>query len=491
MAEPGGPTTTTSPAPSTSGAGTPFGPGVNNPAQFYRNFQNVVGQPHSFIESADPGQRTFVRHMLMTPPLVMIRPGRVKYTNTADLISVIQKNLGLSDPSEVEAFFKVGGASAGTVFDMDAGYGDGTDLTALRKAIAQKTLGTVMDFGKGGQPPVRYFEFEPKINEYASIVATMTARVYARMTEKGDGSLPWLNFDGAKPAASTYGGFTTYWADNSSSVSESASSSIGDTAVASMIKGIADKSRELQFLIGSDWSNEGDAASRDRNLAGGLAEMIGGRDSAVQASGVRAALGDAVLGINPLFPQVWKDSSFGRTYDLSFKFHSPYGAPGAIYQNVLLPFVQLLCLVLPVMRNPGTYSEPFVFQLDAPGHFSCDLGICESLSFVKGGSDHLWTKDGLPRQIDVTMSVKDLYPTLASSHNNKSLYLNVGMGTFLDNLAAINLFDSSQGLNPLTILQTNLQSAITMGRTKPDRLKADLTNMIFQAGSVANLFRNP
>jgi hypothetical protein len=192
-----------------------------------------------------------------------------------------------------------------------------------------------------------------------------------------------------------------------------------------------------------------------------VAEFIGGSDQ----TGLRASLGDAILGMNPMFPEVWKDSSFSRSYNISFKFHSPYGSPSAVYQNVLLPFSMLLSLVMPVMTNPGVYSEPFIFQLDCPGYFACDLGICTDFSFVKGGSENLWTVDGLPRQIDVTMAIRDLYPVLSASKNSESLYFNIGLSTFLDNLAGVSIFRSDDGKGDLvTRTRQRLNSALGQAR---------------------------
>jgi hypothetical protein len=482
-------TAATTPA---GGASGPFGNGVQTPVDFYQNFSNVVGSPHSFLDSADPNDRTFARHMLTSAPLVMFRPGRVKFTNTTDLIALLGAKLGIG--SDMQAAFKVGGTSSAGIFDMQAQYGvQSGDLSALNLAIQEKTFGTVQDFSAAGKATsLRFFEFDPRINEYMSVVSTISARIYARMTSLPGSAnqLPWLTWGGAAPKPQSYGGFSTFWADNASSVSEGVSAEVGATAVAGIVKGVAETSRTAQYVLGSDWAGGENQKGRMGTALNGILDSVGmGRDDQVAASGIATALGDAILGINPLFPEVWKDSAFSRSYDLSFKFHTPYGTPGAVYQNVLLPFAQLLALVLPMMRNPGTYSEPFCFQLDCPGHFNCDLGICTGFNFIKGGADHLWTKDGLPRQIDVTMQVKDLYPTLSASHNNRSLYCNPGLGSFLDNLAGINLFDATQGLSPLTTLQARIQSAMNQGSTIPNRLVQGLENIIFTRGSVANLFR--
>jgi hypothetical protein len=480
---------------------------TDSPVDFYQGFQDyVVGMPHRYLANADPNQRTFTRHMLMTPPLVMIRPGRVQYTNSAGLIAQITSALGASASSaDVESIFDVSGGPQGTFFDKAHQYGaDPSDLAALNTAISQKFLSAVQDVtapgaGSEGVPPIRYFEFTPAVDEYMSVLATLSSRLYARMTAWRQSNplaqLPWLAFDDNEggaggPKPEKYGGFITYWADNASSVSESVSSEVGQTAVAAALNGLTNVAHDAQFVFGNA---QGGITGALNDVYNGITSTLGWAFGSgdEKASGIPAALGDAILGLNPLFPEVWKNSSFTRTYDISFKFFSPYGAPGAIYQNVLLPFAQLLALVLPVMRSPGAYSEPFVFQADCPGHFSCDLGICTGFTFTKGGPDHLWSKDGLPRQIDVNMQIKDLYPTLMASHNNASLYCNIGLSTFLDNLAGINLFTSTQATSPITLLQAKLQRFLTIAEEAPTTIKAQATNFLFQGtgGQIAALFR--
>jgi hypothetical protein len=148
---------------------------------------------------------------------------------------------------------------------------------------------------------------------------------------------------------------------------------------------------------------------------------------------------------------------------------------------------------MPVMANPGTYSEPFVFQLDCPGYFACDLGICTDFSFTKGGSENLWSVDGLPRQIDVNMTVKDLYPVLTASKNNESLYLNCGMGTFLDNLAGISLFRTEKGQADLiTRMKAGAGSKLGQIRAIPGRFMAvgqNFSEQYLPVGGMVRAFR--
>jgi hypothetical protein len=463
----------------------------------------VVGRPHRFMENTDPKMRTFVRHMLPSAPLVMIRPGRVKFAKeTEDWL--VKKLMGFGHgEDEAKGLLHnkddgTGKAAPGSVFSKNYGVSD-EDYKAIQSAIDQKQKGTVADLmaDDDNLKSARYFEFDSSnevIKEYQSVMYTLATRIFSRMNDQA------LTFGKAlgssvtgdwQPEKMTNAGFYTFWADNATSVSESASNEVGATKLGGLVKTVAEISREAQFFMKSNLANQSASEAAKNTMIesaiGGVASFIGGD---VKDGNLRASLGDAILGMNPMFPEVWKDSAFSRSYTLNFKFHSPYGSPASVYNNVLLPFIMLMSLVMPVQASPGTYSEPFVFQLDCPGYFACDLGICTDFSFTKGGSENLWTVDGLPRQIDVNMSVRDLYPVLTASKNAESLYFNVGMGTFLDNLGGIALYKTKNGQGDLiTRMKAGAYNKINQIRGTGDRWQAQAQDFAEQYTPIPAIFR--
>ena len=331
---------------------------------------SVIGRPHRFNTNADPSMRTFVRHMLPAAPLVMIRPGRIKFSEDTEnwLVKKLQE-LGHKDESEAKALLgpkdvASGKSAPGGLFSKNYGVTD-EDLNAVNQAIKEKRKGTVMDIlaNEDSLKSARYFEFNSSndvLKEYQSVMYTIQSRLFARMQSKaismtraakGAVSGEW------QPEELTNAGFYTFWADNASSVSESSSNEVGPTKLGGLVKTVAEISREAQFFLKSDLASQGQQQRQGMvdNAIAGVADFIGGD---MKDGGVRASLGDAILGMNPMFPEVWKDSSFQRSYTLNFKFHSPYGHPMAIYQNVLAPFIMLLSMVMPISSGMGTYSEP-------------------------------------------------------------------------------------------------------------------------------------
>lgn len=61
------------------------------------------------------------------------------------------------------------------------------------------------------------------------------------------------------------------------------------------------------------------------------------------------------------------------------------------------------------------------------------------MSWKRGGSEGLYTKDGLPLEMEVSITVQDLYPVLAMTHNYSALRYNSGLNFFLENMAGMSV----------------------------------------------------
>ncbi|AST99920.1 hypothetical protein PBI_PBS1_98 [Bacillus phage PBS1] len=70
-------------------------------------------------------------------------------------------------------------------------------------------------------------------------------------------------------------------------------------------------------------------------------------------------------------------------------------------------------------------------------YFDIDMGVVTSLTITKGGADSLWTVDGHPQMIEVNMNVVDLYPQMIQIKDIGLLAYNLGIASFLENMAGI------------------------------------------------------
>lgn len=69
--------------------------------------------------------------------------------------------------------------------------------------------------------------------------------------------------------------------------------------------------------------------------------------------------------------------------------------------------------------------------------FESSMCVVSSISFTKGGDDSNWSIDNLPLEIDVNVTIKDLYSSLPITKKYKMMSYNIGLSSFLDTLAGI------------------------------------------------------
>ena len=69
--------------------------------------------------------------------------------------------------------------------------------------------------------------------------------------------------------------------------------------------------------------------------------------------------------------------------------------------------------------------------------FETSMGVIQSLTIERGGDDRLWSVDGLPLEVNVTITIQDMYSTTALTKNSKLVGFNAGLNSYLDNMAGI------------------------------------------------------
>ena len=155
-------------------------------------------------------------------------------------------------------------------------------------------------------------------------------------------------------------------------------------------------------------------------------------------------------GLKTVHPELWANSSYSKSINLNFEFVSPYGDPMSIFKYVYVPFCSLLTLSLPRAAADNGYVSPMFIRCDIPGLITSDLAMVSDITWVKGGSANIWTKDNLPRAISVSLTISDLYPFLAMSKRFSYLSANPSYSVFLDNMAGLcSVYDESMKDDPL------------------------------------------
>ena len=237
-------------------------------------------------------------------------------------------------------------------------------------------------------------------------------------------------------------------------VSDSFSNSRTESSLANTINGFRDQARELQFLLGPKSALTALMNQRDNVITETTANILEATNGVtgemltdLAATGINTVLSGGKM----VFPKIWGDATYARSYGFDIKLRSPDHDKLSIFLNVLVPYIHLMGMVLPrtlESQNPNAYQSPLLVKAYCKGMFNIDMGLITDMS-VSRGAECQWNDDGLPTQIDISLQVEDLYQSLMISNldavnwnplkANMDGVTNTGMMDYLANMAGLNV----------------------------------------------------
>lgn len=407
-----------------------------------------IGQPHQFLAATDYRNsatsemgRKYLENIFSEAPIVSIIPGKPNYL--PDATEETKKNVA---------------ALLG---------GKGKDDTA-KSAISEIV-------SKSGD--MRYFGFVPDYSEYiryVNLLCRMTAiylgigdklapgatqTVYKnyswanykyrkahpkRTNREQDGTFNMTLWDNIKQAVGDMMSevatpdYVSLYVDSNTSFGENADNSTTqsqlESTLADTLEGL---SKEVSF-----WLNAGGAGMAD-DIKQGLAASIGSiADSSLTKTGgiidrIIGSSTEILQGSNMIFPEIWSDSGYGKSYSVNMTLQSPYGDKESIFLNILVPMMHVIAMALPRQTSANSFTTPFLVRAFRPGWFVCDMGIITSLSIDKAE----WTVDGLPSEVKISFNIKDLYDNLmiTPAYKPGDFFNNDGLIDFLAITAGIDI----------------------------------------------------
>ena len=240
-----------------------------------------------------------------------------------------------------------------------------------------------------------------------------------------------------------------FYMDGLTSVSESFSNSVTDSSLASSINGYSDQANELRFLLGEESmltkmaESMGEATNE---IASGLGKAFSGVTGGMLSDLANTGISNVLSGGKIIFPKLWQNSDHARSYSFDIKLRSPDHDSLSILLTLLAPLVHILGFVMPKGtqdNNPNVYVSPFLVKAYCKGMFNIDMGIITDLSITRG-AECQWNDDGLPTQIDVSITIEDLYSNLfmTDSAFNVAVTSNTALMDYLANLSGLNLAET-------------------------------------------------
>lgn len=425
------------------------------------NFNGVFGMPYQFSSIVDPkgsgsmfGMK-YLERIVTRSPLMIISPGKVEYMPNA---------------SKKEA--------AGVLNSLiDTATGGGEDI-----------LSSITDKSRYYGFKYAYDEFYKYLNQMCRAGAVYLGIQDVKVNIGGNKNKALKNVDWSKTISNNFASYSSskesiaFYVDGVNQISDSFSNSSMESQLVSKVNSFSDVGKEIAFLLGSQAGVKYDLMNNEllEEAKQGIEDLS---DKYLKGNQLFKNLADefttVVSGGKLVFPELWEDSSFNRSFDINIKLRSPDADLISWYLNIYVPMCFLICLVAPQQKNKFGYFTPFLVRASYKGLFNVDMGLVTELSFGKG-QEGFWTIDGLPTVVDVSMTIKDLYQSVLSiTEGNDNWFMNnTVLMDYISNLCGVNINkpDLARTLDVYLMLKANKITDIP--NKLFNKLETSRTNML-------------
>lgn len=221
-------------------------------------------------------------------------------------------------------------------------------------------------------------------------------------TKSGESIFGWSDIGEQMASEARDGAMWTVWrVDGKGSISESFSNSTGQPEVSSMINGMSNTARTIDFNTsgGNTGIDMVDYAVKS------VKDFASGAISSLHLTGLLAVAGGSIID----FPEKWESSAANiQSQSYTIRLGGPYGNDFSLFQDITIPLCFLLAGVLPLSTGKQSYVSPFLLEAYCPGRQMTRLGIIDSLSINRGVGNFGWRPDGKPLAVEITFTIKDL-----------------------------------------------------------------------------------
>jgi len=187
--------------------------------------------------------------------------------------------------------------------------------------------------------------------------------------------------------------------------SESFSNETGESSIAQTVNSRVQQMRDMRFTTAEGNIDDGPIKS----FLSGLGAVVSSVGKTVLGSSIENIIAGAGM-ID--FPDIWKSSSFSKSYHFNMSLRSPYGDPYSILQNLYIPLSLLLGGAMPRGIGRAAYTSPFICRAYCKGMFAVPYGMINSMTIKRGADQFGWNTQRLPTCIDVSFEIKDMSPAM-------------------------------------------------------------------------------
>lgn len=258
----------------------------------------------------------------------------------------------------------------------------------------------------------------------------------------------------------------------------SESKSMSNTSQQSIFKQALDSasstSKDIQFLINSGGADAEGLEKLGTNAMNALDSTLGSTASSVNASAGSIisrllSCGKTVIkGENIMMPDIWGGADMSESHTITCHYKAPYGNKVCEYVDVLVPVLHWVGLAYPRATTANSYASPPLIKAYVPGAWTCSLGLITALEINRSVSEGNVNNDGLYTEVDVNVTITELYSDMAlSPANNPALFLN--------NSSLVEFLATSCGLD---LLESQLDEKVSMLWNQTVELISDMPSTV-------------
>lgn len=408
-----------------------------------KNLNGIYGIPYQFMSSVDRRVdgtsigRTYADRIVSRMPLLLLSPGKVNFMRDyKDKVEAAQTIMHIID-SAVPTDLNDSVSGVGRYYTFDFDY--------------VNYYGCVNQMISSGS---RFLDLH---NTKVNIGGKIQKLSDVNWAEAGN--------DGFKGILSKKE-YVAFYIDSSNQIQESFSNQTTESQLSSTVNSFSDIGREISFLLGATTGDKPRAFDQDA-IDSTLSKIDDISKNYLNNNQLLTDIGKqfatVAVGGKLIFPEIWADSTFSKSYNINIKLRTPDGDRLSWFMNIYVPLCHLICLTAPQQSSAGVngYVSPFLVRGFYRGLFNCDMGIITDLNISKG-KEGAWTIDKLPTEVDIDMTLKDLYTMMSITKENNP-------GAFVNNLCLVDYIANTCGINinePDFIRQVDLYLILKMNKFK-------------------------
>ena len=370
----------------------------------FGNDYRIFGMPFNYPPLSDPLMRTYEETFESDCNVCFFTFGTPKI-NRALFMKLQVDSRTYQNTNKVDELFSVKGATLNIISNMTSGEDH------------------------------RLISFTPNFKEYWKYASVTANYLYTMMDLPG--IFDWDDFFDDYDSSGV-----PFFCTKQTSVSEGISNQYSESEIATQANQEAANARMNYQMYGTYGGVETEKAGTGAFLENIVTNLGTRIEEAIADTPVIGSIASVFMKTNrgsmQFYADLWQNSLTDNSYQLNFKFMTPYGNKLDVFRNVYFPWSLLFTASLPRQDGKYAFKEPFLVKVQFPGWFCIECGVIKSMIWNKGGDNQLWSAEGLPLEMNITLTVGDLYPNLMSSEKLTRLNYNRGLLSFLENMAGLN-----------------------------------------------------